>query len=329
MPEHMIVGRLTMDYVVTADDRVHRGLIGGGLVYSAAGARVWSPSVGLVGRVGRNFPSRALKRLESQGFDLAGLQQVDRPLQHTTFFAYQEPTARLNGKPTSHFLRIEKQLPKPLLNYEAEAARMSRHELDALATILPGDIGMAKGAHLAPISWRRASVITSELRERGLSLLSLDPHSEYLQPGQHDQLKVLLRDVDAFLPSLTQARRLFQRPPSSNWEIAEKFADWGAKFVILKCGKEGQLVLDGVNDRRWKIPAYPVTVRDVTGAGHAFCGGFLVGLSSTGDPLEAALRGNVAASFAVEGVGPFYPLTSLPGLAEARLSRLRGAWEEA
>lgn len=328
MPDYAIVGRMTMDYFLTADDRVNEGLIGGGLVYSAGGARVWSSSVGLVGRMGTNFPRRAVEKLRGQGFDLAGLRKVDRPLPHTAFFAYQEATTRLNGKPTAHFLRLERELPKALLDYSAEASSRFHEELDAQATELPQDIGLARGAHLAPVTWRRASVLTSELRERGISLITLDPHSDYLQVGEHDQLKVLLRDVDAFLPSLAQARRLFQRPPSSKWEIAETFAAWGPKVVVLKCGEEGQLLYDGASDRRWKIPAYPATVRDVTGAGHAFCGGFLVGLSETGDPLEAALRGNVAASFAVEGTGPFYPLTSLPGLAEARLTRLRKGWKE-
>ncbi len=328
MPDHVIVGRLTIDYFVTADDRVHGGLVGGGLAYSAAGAGLWSPSVGLVGRLGQNFPQSARESLHRQALDLAGLQDMDRPLPHTAFFAYQDPKERLNGKPTAHFLRIGKELPKVLLKYEAEANRRLDEDLDPEAADLPPDIGLAKAAHIAPVSWRRASVLTSALRERGIHLISLDPHSAYLRPGEHDQLKVLLRDVDAFLPSLSQAQRLFKRPPASNWEIAEIFAAWGARFVVLKCGEAGQLVYDGAHDRRWKIPAYPAPVRDVTGAGHAFCGGFLVGLSTTADPLEAALRGNVSASFAVEGIGPFYPLTSLPGLAEARLASLREAWKE-
>jgi sugar/nucleoside kinase (ribokinase family) len=61
---------------------------------------------------------------------------------------------------------------------------------------------------------------------------------------------------------------------------------------------------------------------DPTGAGDAFCGGFLAGLKKTYDPLRAALHGNVAASLAIEGTGALYTLDVAPGLAEARLDAL-------
>ena len=57
---------------------------------------------------------------------------------------------------------------------------------------------------------------------------------------------------------------------------------------------------------------------DPTGAGDAFCGGFLAGFIKDFDPLQAALHGNISASLTLEGSGPFYPLDAMPGLAEAR-----------
>jgi sugar/nucleoside kinase (ribokinase family) len=62
---------------------------------------------------------------------------------------------------------------------------------------------------------------------------------------------------------------------------------------------------------------------DPTGAGDVFGGGFLVGLSKTGSPLQAVMYGNVAASFAVEGNGAFYTQGALPGLQKARLESIR------
>jgi sugar/nucleoside kinase (ribokinase family) len=65
-------------------------------------------------------------------------------------------------------------------------------------------------------------------------------------------------------------------------------------------------------------------VIDPTGAGDAFCGGFLAGFRSTYEPVDAALHGNISASLVIEGGGPFYALDALPGLAQARLEGLRG-----
>ena len=56
-------------------------------------------------------------------------------------------------------------------------------------------------------------------------------------------------------------------------------------------------------------------VIDTTGAGDAFCGGFLAGYCKHYDPLEGVLYGNISASLKLEGSGAFYPLDVLPGLA--------------
>jgi sugar/nucleoside kinase (ribokinase family) len=64
-------------------------------------------------------------------------------------------------------------------------------------------------------------------------------------------------------------------------------------------------------------------VTDLTGAGDAYCGGFLAGYRQTYDPVQAALFGGISASLVVEGSGPFYALDALPGLAQARLEALR------
>ena len=59
---------------------------------------------------------------------------------------------------------------------------------------------------------------------------------------------------------------------------------------------------------------------DPTGAGDAFCGGFLAGYRQTYDPVQAVLHGSVSASLVVEGSGAFLCLgctartgTSPPG----------------
>jgi len=72
---------------------------------------------------------------------------------------------------------------------------------------------------------------------------------------------------------------------------------------VLKLGAQGQYVYEPASGRKWHVPACPARLVDVTGAGDSYCGGFLVGLDQTGDPLEAALRGCVTASLVVEGVG--------------------------
>jgi sugar/nucleoside kinase (ribokinase family) len=83
------------------------------------------------------------------------------------------------------------------------------------------------------------------------------------------------------------------------------------------------MIYDGTGNRRYEIPAYSSRLADPSGAGDAFCGGFLAGFHKTNDPVLAACYGNVSASLKIEGSGPFYALDVLPGLAEARLHSIK------
>jgi len=107
------------------------------------------------------------------------------------------------------------------------------------------------------------------------------------------------------------------------WEMLEALSPYGCEIIVIKSGSLGQYLYDAVGKHRWEIPAYPSRMADPTGAGDAFCGGFLVGYRKNYDPGEAALHGNVSASLMVEGSGAFYPMDVMPGLAQARLDTLR------
>jgi ribokinase len=144
-----------------------------------------------------------------------------------------------------------------------------------------------------------------------------------MTPAFRSELPGLLHGLDAFLPSEREARSFFPAAGEDIWEIAEKFAEMGPAYVIIKLGAAGQILYDRELDIRLRIPAYPAKVHDVTGAGDAFCGGFLVGLVSTGDAREAALYGTISASLVVEGSGALFALDAAPGLPAARLAAHR------
>ena len=129
--------------------------------------------------------------------------------------------------------------------------------------------------------------------------------------------------VTAFLPSQEELCTLFWGETYDLWEMAQAVSVYGCEYVVIKCGARGQLLYDTNTKKRWEIPAYPARLADPTGAGEAFCGGFLAGYCKNYDPLEGVLYGNISASLKMEGSGAFYPLDVLPGLAAARLGALR------
>jgi ribokinase len=143
-------------------------------------------------------------------------------------------------------------------------------------------------------------------------------------PARLEDVRNLLNGLTAFLPAEEELRALFWGSSNDLWEMTDALAAHGCEFIVVKCGRRGQLLYDSLSKKRWEIPAYPAPLSDPTGAGDSFCGGFLAEYSQSYDPLRAVLCGNVSASLTIEGSGAFHALEALPGLARARLDSLVG-----
>ena len=143
-----------------------------------------------------------------------------------------------------------------------------------------------------------------------------------MKPPLMEEVFSFLHYVDAFLPSAQEVQSMLGA--GDPWHAASRFAKAGPKVIVIKVGSRGSLIYDGQTPRRWHVPAYPAEVVDVTGAGDAYCGGFMVGYQETGDPVLAACYGAVSASFVLEGFGALYATQFNRAQAEARLNELRG-----
>jgi sugar/nucleoside kinase (ribokinase family) len=324
---YFFVGGMREDYFITHDGQVYLDILGGNAIYSAMGARLWSDSVGIVSRIGSNYPAQWIETLENAGFDTQGIVQLPQPQDTRTFYAYTSEETRVDTNPAAHFLHAGQPLPKELIDYRSSTeGQDERKEFDPLAIRpddLPISIRNARAVHLSPAHYLSHTTIPLRLQEWNVPLVTIDPSERYMDPAFRTEVAVIIRDLSAFLPSMMEASAFFRPAELDIWEMAEAFGEMGCPIVVIKCGAEGQYVWDQVSKRRSHIPAYPARIVDVTGAGDAYCGGFLVGLAKTGDPIEAALYGSISASITVEGIGPFYILDALPGLAKVRLDALR------
>jgi ribokinase len=143
-------------------------------------------------------------------------------------------------------------------------------------------------------------------------------------PRLHSRVEALLQNLDVFLPSEMEVRSLMTEGVDLG-DAAVEFARHGPRVVVIKMGDRGALVYERDSNRRTHVPPYPARVVDVTGAGDSFCGGFMVGLATTGDPIRAALYGTVSASFAIEGYGALHALNANPAEVRQRLVYLEQA----
>jgi sugar/nucleoside kinase (ribokinase family) len=236
-------------------------------------------------------------------------------------------TKRLFDDPVSHFARLGQPLPKALLNYKTKENQFdSRTKLSPTSLRqgdLPEDYLEANAAHLCPIDYLTHTLLPAVLRQAGFTTVTLDPSPGTMTPTFWNEIPALVTGLTAIMPSEDEVRILFHGRSTDVWEMAEALGSYGCEFVVIKRGQGGQYIYDSSTHARWEISAYPARLTDPTGAGDAFCGGFLVGYRQTYDPVQAALYGGISASLVMEGSGPFYALDALPGLAQARLEALR------
>jgi hypothetical protein len=115
--EYVIVGGLREDYFITPTGQAHWGRLGGNALYAAVGARLWSENVGLVARVGSNFPAGWLDIIAGRGIDTGGIVVRPEPLDTRTFYAYRTLEQRDDTEPAAHFARLGLPLPAALEGY--------------------------------------------------------------------------------------------------------------------------------------------------------------------------------------------------------------------
>jgi len=122
----------------------------------------------------------------------------------------------------------------------------------------------------------------------------------------------ILSNVDIITPNETEASVLsgliVDDKPENIRAAAQKFIENGIKKVIITLGENGVYGTDGTEELFWPANA-PAPVVDTTGAGDAFSGGFVAGLSFGYGFFEAIRYASVVSGLSVTkfGTAPAMP----------------------
>jgi len=120
--------------------------------------------------------------------------------------------------------------------------------------------------------------------------------------GHLGDLKTLLKQTDCLIINEDEARMLAKE--HNLIRAGEKILDMGPSVVVIKKGESGSIMCSADGDK-FILPAYPAAeVKDPTGAGDSFAGGFMGHLAQSGktdfETLKAAVAyGTVVASFTI------------------------------
>ena len=293
------IGSVVIDDIVLPDGQTRMGILGGGATHAAMGMRVWSERVALLATLGRDVAEADYRKL-ARAFDLRGLARRDAPSPRA-WQLYEHDGRR------THVDRTDASLFMAMCPWPDD---------------LPAEYFGASGARLecdAPDPLREW---VARLRAAGCGHILWEPWNVFCRPENRELFGQLAPLPDVVSPNLLQAQRLTGREDPR--QVLAALLESGVRMAVLRMGEAGSLVA-GQGEGAVAVPAVPVaSIADVTGAGNAYCGGFLVGLAETGDPGQAGRYGAVSASFALEQFGAMLALEDLRARAEQRLCSLTG-----
>lgn len=310
--EYVIAGNFCVDTVISPDGVRRDNQLGGTAVYGAVGARIWSPAVGISTIVGCDFARRVREELRGAGIDTSGVREVARSHGLIWFTGYLSGDDRIDDVQQFALADSSQRNPRYVLSGSTRHRRLWP-VFSPAPKDMPEEYAAASRVHLAPMPPRRLAQNAAWFKERGTGV-SIDwPFWRGADTKVLD--RTILRNVDAVLPSMAEMQQFRSGPIE---DAATEIATAGPRFVIVKRGSAGVAVFDFAENRVTMVPAYDTVVRDPTGAGDAFCGGFAVGLAEMGDPVAAAVYGVVSASFVIEDFGALHALTASREEAETR-----------
>jgi sugar/nucleoside kinase (ribokinase family) len=273
-----VVGSIAFDSVRTPFGERDR-MLGGSAVHSALAASFFT-DVNVVGPVGDDFGEAELDLLRSRGVRTDDIERVEGG---ETFFwrghyEHDLNVAHTDDTQLNVFGEFEPKL--------SDASRSA--EMVFLGNIQPE---LQRGV--------RAQC-------NGAGLVALDSMNLWIETAR-DSLTAAIGDVDCLLLNDAELRMLTEEP---NLARAARIAmDMGPRIVVAKRGEYGAALFTA--EGFFAIPGYLLEdVRDPTGAGDSFAGGFLGYLDGAGahggDDRElrrAMAYGSVLASFNVEDFG--------------------------
>ncbi len=268
----LITGSVAIDSIKTPFGEAVE-VLGGSATYASFTASLFSP-VKVISVVGSDFPERYLQKFTERNIDISGLKISQGQTFRWTGF-YEE---NMN---------------------EAQTVSVCPENLKDRFLEIPAhykDIGYLFLANTDPDV---QSEILESINVSGPVLL--DTMNLWIT-NKRDSLKKLLGKVDIVLINETEAKMVTGKVNLIC--AAREIARMGPETVVIKKGEHGAFLFR--EGEIFCVPAYPVEeVKDPTGAGDTFAGGFTGYLAYCGETNSTALRqaaitGAAVASFAVE-----------------------------
>jgi sugar/nucleoside kinase (ribokinase family) len=293
-PDVVLAGHILNEKVVFPD-RVLSPVLGSPVAYCSVCLACLGARVGIVTKIGEDFPPQLMSVFQETGVDTAGVRVGGVSTRNELIYqADGHKTLRFLSKaPSIGYADFPEQFLRAKIIYvcpmDHEVSIEGIRRLSRLERIMMVDLGGFGGATSAdhpPV-------------KDGAELRDLCPYFTVVKGSIEDLGHIL------------------GASPTDEEAVAEQILKLGSRIVVVTLGARGAYVRTGDGDMRY--PPYlgqQADVVDQTGAGDCFSAGFLFHYGRTQDAFSATLYGNAVTSFVIERTGGVVA-ARMPSRAEA------------
>jgi sugar/nucleoside kinase (ribokinase family) len=278
----VVVGSVAFDTIASPSGSV-KDILGGAATYFSLAASYFT-QVRMVAVVGEDFGPAQERVFEKRGIDTRGIERA------------KGKTFRWGGSYTDN------------LN-EAKTNFTDLNVFQTFQPRIPSEYNDTEFLFLANIQ----PTLQADVRRKmnGVRLTGCDTMNYWIQ-GTRNELGETLKLVDVLLINDTETKMLANE--TNLPRAAHKVLAMGPKALVIKHGEYGATIFFregafGIGHHPFRAPALPIEeVKDPTGAGDSFAGGFMGYLASQKELSREVLKrslfyGGVMGSFAVERFG--------------------------
>jgi len=274
----LIVGTVAYDEIETPTESSGK-ILGGAGTYIGLSASLFKTSASIISIVGGDFEQEKLDLLKEKGINTDSIEIVPKG---KTFYWKGKYHKDWNKRDTLNTQLNVLADFNPIVSNEDKSAKIV-----VLGNLHP----LVQNSVLDQININEKCVI-------------LDTMNFWMDNAMDELMKVISR-VNIIIINDEEALQLSAE--DTLFAAAKKILSFGPTHVVIKKGEHGAMLFE--EDEFFAIPAFPVEkVKDPTGAGDTFAGGFAGYLSQLDntdfESLKlAVVHGTVMASFCVEGFG--------------------------
>ena len=278
MKKTLIVGTVAFDEIETPKESSGK-ILGGAATYIGLSSALFDSPASIISVVGGDFDQKHLDLLRSKGLNTDSIEIISKG---KTFYWKGKYHRDWNKRDT-----LNTQLNVLADFNPVVSAPDSSSEIIVLGNLHPA----VQNTVLNQIISKNKCVI-------------LDTMNFWMDNSLEELLKVIEKS-NIIIINDEEALQLSGKDTLFN--AADEILKMGPKHVVIKKGEHGAMLFN--KEEFFTTPAYPVKkVKDPTGAGDTFAGGFAGYLSKKNDldfeTLKlAVVHGTVMASFCVEGFG--------------------------